>query len=87
MSHYEEFAGLMIRGLCRNSDPKVTRIVDERGVLLTISGITKQDMGTLIGRGGEHINAVRMLLRAVGKTENAHVSILIEEPVKVAEHT
>lgn len=86
MSHYEDFANTLVKGLCRNSNPKVVRTVDERGVLLTISGVEKQDMGTLIGRGGEHVNAVRMLLRAVGKTENAHVSIVIEEPVKVAEH-
>ena len=61
--------------------PVITRTVDDRGVLLTISEVDRADMGLVIGRNGEHVKAIRTLLRAVGKSENAHVSIRIEEPI------
>jgi predicted RNA-binding protein YlqC (UPF0109 family) len=79
--NYEKYAELVIGGLCLKSSPTVTRIVDDKGVLLSISNIEKSDMGMIIGRNGEHIKAIRTLLRAVGKTENAHVSIRVEEPM------
>lgn len=81
MNNYEKYAAAIIGGLCTKSNPTITRTVDDRGVLLTISNIDRADMGLIIGREGTHVQAIRTLLRAVGKSENAHVSIRIEEPI------
>jgi len=50
------------------------------GVLLSVSGVIKQDMGSLIGRKGTHINYVRELVRVVGAMDGARVSVKIDEP-------
>ncbi len=53
---------------------------DDRGTLLAVS-ITKPDMGRIIGKGGETINAVRTLVHTLGSTQGIRVSVKILEPV------
>jgi predicted RNA-binding protein YlqC (UPF0109 family) len=60
-------------------DVKVTRTVDERGVLLTLD-INPQDMGYIIGRRGQTAQAIRTLLKIVGAKNNARVNLKINEP-------
>ena len=60
-------------------DVKITRTVDEMGVLLTLS-VNPQDMGKIIGRNGNTAKAIRTLLRIVGMQEHARVNLKIEEP-------
>lgn len=55
---------------------KVTRTIDQLGVLLTVVVDTK-DMGTIIGKKGKTANALRVLLRVIGAKENAHVNMKI----------
>ncbi|OGF24966.1 hypothetical protein A2331_00295 [Candidatus Falkowbacteria bacterium RIFOXYB2_FULL_34_18] len=60
-------------------DVSTERIVDERGVLLTLN-INPEDMGYVIGRRGQTAQAIRTLLKIVGAKNNARVNLKINEP-------
>jgi predicted RNA-binding protein YlqC (UPF0109 family) len=76
----QEFVEFVIKGIVNNPDAvKVTRSVDELGVLLTVK-VAAEDMGLLIGRSGSTAKAVRTLARIVGMRNNARVNLKIEEP-------
>jgi uncharacterized protein len=60
-------------------DVRVVRTVDELGVLLTLR-VHKEDMGKVIGRGGQTAHALRTILRVVGVKNAARVNLKIEEP-------
>ena len=76
----QEFLDFVIKALVDNpNDVKITRTVDEMGVLLTLI-VHRDDMGKVIGRSGNTAKAVRTLLRVVGMKYNARVNLKIEEP-------
>jgi len=80
MEKDKEFLEYVIKSLVDNPD-KVTidRIVDEMGVLLTLT-VDPQDMGKIIGRSGNTAKAIRILLRIVGMKNNSRVNLKINEP-------
>lgn len=76
----QEFLENLIKALVANPDDvKVTRNVDEMGVLLSLK-INPEDMGQVIGRQGSTARSIRTLLRIVGLRNNARVNLKIEEP-------
>jgi len=76
----QEFIENVVKALVNNPDDvKTTREVDEMGVLVTLK-INPEDMGIIIGRGGQNARAIRTLVRVVGAKNNAHVNLRIEEP-------
>ncbi|MBI4592454.1 KH domain-containing protein [Candidatus Uhrbacteria bacterium] len=78
--HDQEFVEYIIRGIVNHPDDvRTERIVDERGVLITLH-INQEDMGYVIGRQGQTARAVRTLLKIVGAKENARVNLKIYEP-------
>lgn len=60
-------------------DVKITRGVDEMGVLLSLK-VNPEDMGQIIGRGGSTARAIRTLVRIAGLKNHARVNLKIEEP-------
>lgn len=58
---------------------KVKRMVNERGVLLTID-VDPEDLGTLIGKQGRNIDSIRNLVRIIGKKNSAFVSVKLNQP-------
>ena len=79
----QDFLEFVVKSLVDNpNDVKVTRIVDEMGVLLTLD-VNSADMGKIIGRSGNTAKAVRTLLRVVGMKNNARVNLKINEPEEV----
>ena len=52
---------------------------DDMGVLLSID-VHQEDMGLIVGKGGETAKAIRHLVRIVGLTGKQRVSIRINEP-------
>lgn len=58
---------------------KVVESQDAMGILLSVD-VHKDDMGVVIGNGGETAKAIRHLVRIVGLRGNARVSIKINEP-------
>ena len=78
--HDQEFVEYIVRAIVNHPDDVTTeRIVDERGVLITLH-INQEDMGYVIGRQGQTARAVRTLLKIVGAKENARVNLKIYEP-------
>ncbi|MBT5808323.1 KH domain-containing protein [Candidatus Uhrbacteria bacterium] len=76
----QEFVEYIVRGIVNNPDDvRTERIVDERGVLITLH-INQEDMGYVIGRQGQTARAVRTLLKIVGAKQNARVNLKIYEP-------
>ena len=74
------FLEYVVKALVDNPDTvKVTRTVDEMGVLLTLD-VHADDMGKIIGRSGNTAKAIRTLLRVVGMKINARVNLKINEP-------
>jgi len=80
MEHDSQFLEFVVRALVDNPDDvKITRVVDEMGVLLTLD-VNSADMGKVIGREGNTAKAIRTLLRVVGMKHNARVNLKINEP-------
>jgi len=76
-----QFLEFVVQALVDNpNDVKITRVVDEMGVLLTLD-VNPADMGKVIGREGNTAKAIRTLLRVVGMKHNARVNLKINEPV------
>lgn len=76
----QEFVEYVVRAIVNHPDDvRTERIVDERGVLITLH-IHAEDMGYVIGRQGQTARAVRTLLKIVGAKENARVNLKIFEP-------
>ena len=76
----QDFLEFVVKGLVEHpEDVKVTRVVDEMGVLLTLD-LNAEDMGKVIGRSGNTAKAIRTLLRVVGMKNNARVNLKINEP-------
>lgn len=80
MPQDQQFLEFVIKGLVDHpEDVKVTRIVDQMGVLLTLT-VHKEDMGKIIGRDGATAKAIRTLLRVAGMKSEARVNLKINEP-------
>ncbi len=76
----QEFLEFVVKGLVDHpEDVKITRTVDEMGVLLMMD-LNSEDMGKVIGRSGNTAKAIRTLLRVVGMKHNARVNLKINEP-------
>jgi predicted RNA-binding protein YlqC (UPF0109 family) len=76
----QEFLEFVVKGLVEHPEEvKITRVVDEMGVLLTLD-LNPEDMGKVIGRSGNTAKAIRTLLRVVGMKHNARVNLKINEP-------
>jgi len=79
-SQDQEFLEFIVKSIVAHPDDvKADRIVDERGVLLTLD-INPEDMGYVIGRRGQTAQAIRTLLKIVGAKNNARVNLKINEP-------
>ena len=80
MERDQQFLEYIVKALVENpNDVKITRVIDELGVLLTLS-VNQNDMGKVIGRSGATAKAIRTILRVVGMKNDARVNLKIEEP-------
>ena len=59
---------------------KIEGIIDAQGVLLTVQ-VGKNDMGKLIGKGGQTVKALRTLLRLIGGRATQRVNLKVLEPL------
>lgn len=76
----EAFLEYVVKALVDHPDDvKITRKVDEMGVLITLD-THPEDMGKIIGRSGGTAKAIRTLLRVIGFKNNARVNLKINEP-------
>ncbi len=80
MHEDQQFLETVVKALVDKPEAvRVSRTVDEMGVLLTLD-VHAEDMGKIIGRSGNTAKAVRTLLRVVGMKHDARVNLKINEP-------
>lgn len=76
----QEFVAFLIKAIVSEPDKvKVDRTVDELGVLLKVD-VAASDIGSVVGRGGNTVRAVRTLAKIVGAKNNSRVNIKLNEP-------
>lgn len=76
----QDFLEFVVKSIANHpNDVKVTRTVDEMGVLLNLK-VHPEDMGQIIGRQGSTARAIRTILRVIGVKNNARINLKIEEP-------
>jgi predicted RNA-binding protein YlqC (UPF0109 family) len=77
------FVRQIAEALCEHPEwLEVEETTDERGVLIMLYA-DKVDLGRLIGKKGETVNAVRNLLRALGSRNDARYSLKIDDLDKI----
>jgi predicted RNA-binding protein YlqC (UPF0109 family) len=63
---------------------KVTKTVDDMGVLLSVE-LGEGDAGLVIGRGGKTIQAIRLIINAIGMQNRAKINIKLLVPERIRE--
>jgi len=80
MAEDKKFLETMIKMLVNNPKKvKINRVVDERGVMLEID-VDPEDVGTLVGKQGRNISAIRHLSRMIGLKSKSYISIRLIQP-------
>lgn len=75
----QEFVEYLVKSLVENPDDvSIERIVDEKGVLLTLS-VNDDDLGRVIGKRGATAQSIRTLLRALGTKNEARYNLKIAD--------
>lgn len=73
----QQFIEYIVKSLVGNPDEVVVeRIIDEKGVLLTLT-VNPEDLGRVIGKRGVTAQSLRTLLRALGTKNNARYNLKI----------
>jgi predicted RNA-binding protein YlqC (UPF0109 family) len=73
----QQFIEYIVKSLVGNpEDVTVERIIDEKGVLLTLT-VNPEDLGRVIGKRGVTAQSLRTLLRALGTKNNARYNLKI----------
>ena len=73
----QQFVEYIVKSLVEHADDVfVDRIVDEKGVLLTLT-VNPEDLGRVIGRRGVTAQSLRTLLRALGTKNSARYNLKI----------
>lgn len=73
----QQFIEYIVKSLVEHPDDvTVDRIIDEKGVLLTLT-VNPEDLGRVIGRRGTTAQSLRTLLRALGTKNSARYNLKI----------
>jgi predicted RNA-binding protein YlqC (UPF0109 family) len=73
----EQFIEYIVKQLVNDPDAvKIERIVDEKGVLLSLT-VSPEDIGRVIGKRGATAQSLRNLLRALGSKNDARYNLKI----------
>ncbi len=76
-----DFVRYVLEQVCQHKDDIVAeQTEDSIGTLISVS-VNEEDMGKLIGKGGQTISALRLLVRAMGARENSKINLKVLEPV------
>ena len=73
----QQFVEYIVKSLVGNPDDvTIERIIDEKGVLLTLT-VNPDDLGRVIGKRGMTAQSLRTLLRALGTKNDARYNLKI----------
>jgi predicted RNA-binding protein YlqC (UPF0109 family) len=68
----QEFISYVVKAMVEHPDDvSVKRTVDDLGILLELS-VNPEDTGKVIGKGGQTIKSLRILLRVIGAKDNGN---------------
>lgn len=83
----KEWLEAVVKGMVGSPD-EVTVVIktDETGSLFTVR-VAQPDIGFVIGREGSHVNALRILLRALGARYKLRAALLVDDGRKRHENT
>lgn len=82
----QQFIEYIVKELVGHPDDVVVdRIVDEKGVLLTLT-VNPEDLGRVIGKRGMTAQSLRTLLRALGTKHDARYNLKIVNTDRDEEH-
>lgn len=83
MEQAKQFVLYIVQSLVDNQDEVVVDVrEDELGVLITVK-VAQDDMGKIIGKAGNTVQAIRNLLKVLGKKLNLRINLKVEEPPQV----
>ena len=73
----QQFVEYIVKSLVEHPDDvTIERIIDEKGVLLTLT-VNPEDLGRVIGKRGMTAQSLRTLLRALGTKNDARYNLKI----------
>ena len=73
----QQFVEYIVKSLVEHPDDVIVdRIIDEKGVLLTLT-VNPEDLGRVIGRRGATAQSLRTMLRALGMKNSARYNLKI----------
>ncbi|HEY1085529.1 MAG TPA: KH domain-containing protein [Candidatus Saccharimonadales bacterium] len=73
----QQFVEYIVKSLVGNPDDVIVeRLIDEKGVLLTLT-VNPEDLGRVIGKRGATAQSLRTLLRALGTKNDARYNLKI----------
>lgn len=73
----QQFVEYVVKSLVEYPDDVVVdRVIDEKGVLLTLT-VNPEDLGRVIGRRGSTAQSLRTLLRALGTKNSARYNLKV----------
>ncbi len=73
----QQFVEYIVKSLVGHPDDvQVVRVIDEKGVLLTLT-VNPEDLGRVIGKRGVTAQSLRTLLRALGTKNDARYNLKI----------
>ena len=82
----QQFVEYIVKTLVNNPDKvSVERVIDEKGVLLTLT-VDPEDVGRVIGKRGVTAQALRVLLRALGTKQDARYNLKIVNTDEASGH-
>ena len=77
MTIEQKFVEFIVKNLVNDKEAvKVVRVIDEKGVLLTLY-VAPEDLGRIIGRNGATAQSLRTLLRVLGNKNEARYNLRI----------
>ena len=80
MNKEKDFALFIIQSIVKFPDQvRIECSADDMGIFLQLR-VSSQDMGIVIGRNGEHANAIKLLTKLCGFNNDKKVFLKIEEP-------
>jgi len=76
----QEFLEATVKYLVKNPDDvQITRTVDGMGILYTLK-VHDDDIFRIIGKEGQTINSIRVLLRNIGYSQKVRASLKMDVP-------
>jgi len=76
----KEFLEFIVKKIVKYpNEIKIIESIDDRGIFLQLQ-VSKQDMGIIIGRRGEHAEAIKLIVKLFAFIQKEKIQIKIIEP-------